>query len=172
MLALGARLAARGHEVTFETWGRWREHVGVAGMRFLDAPELPVFPTRERPIKPYEAVVVSAAQTRRSIAQAEPHVVVHDILTLAPALAAELEGVVAATLVPHIYPAAPPGFPPYAFGGLPPRTQLGRRLWLALEPGVETGLRQGRADLNDTRAKLGLPPVQRLQGGLSERLCM
>ena len=64
MLALGSRLVARGHEVTFETWARWREHVEAAGMRFVAAPEYPVFPTRERPLKPYEAVVLATAQTR------------------------------------------------------------------------------------------------------------
>ena len=33
-----------------------------------------------------------------------PDVAVNDVLTLAPALAAELEGVPLATLVPHFYP--------------------------------------------------------------------
>src|SRR5438270_4803982 len=51
MLALGTRLVARGHEVTLETWRRWREHVEAEGMSFAAAPEYPVFPTRERPLK-------------------------------------------------------------------------------------------------------------------------
>jgi len=117
MLALGASLAARGHAVTFETWSRWREPVEAAGMRFVPAPEYPVFPTRERPLGPYEAVVLATAETRRELRTAAPDVVVHDILTLAPAMAAELEGVPAATLIPHVHPAGEPGFPPYAFGG-------------------------------------------------------
>ncbi len=54
---------------------------------------------------------------------ARPDVVVHDILTLAPALAAELESVPVATLIPHVYPVMEPGFPPYAFGARLPRTQ-------------------------------------------------
>jgi UDP:flavonoid glycosyltransferase YjiC (YdhE family) len=33
-------------------------------------------------------------------------------------------------------------------------------------------LRQGRTQLNDARRELGLPAVQRLHGGLSERLCV
>ena len=70
MLALGTRLVARGHEVTFETWKRWREHVENAGMSFVAAPEYPVFPTRERPLKPYEAVVLATAQTRAVIVRA------------------------------------------------------------------------------------------------------
>jgi UDP:flavonoid glycosyltransferase YjiC (YdhE family) len=104
MLALGSRLAARGHEVTLETWSRWREHVEGHGMRFVAAPEHPVFPTREQPVKPYEAVVLGTPCTRQAIVAARPDVVVHDILTLAPAMAAELEGIPMATLIPHVHP--------------------------------------------------------------------
>jgi MGT family glycosyltransferase len=172
MLALGERLTARGHEVTFETWRRWQEPVQAAGMRFVPAPEYPVFPTRERPLKPYEAVVHAVPVTRAALAQAEPDVVVHDILTLAPALAAELEGVPAATLIPHVHPTSPPAFPPYAMGCRPARTAIGRAVWRRLEPVVRRGLEQGRSELNQTRSRLGLAPTERLYGGLSERLCL
>jgi MGT family glycosyltransferase len=172
MLALGSRLVERGHEVLFETWTRWRGDAEAAGMRFVDAPEYPVFPTRERPLQPYEAVVEAAPFTRRALAAFGPDVVVHDILTLAPALAAELEGVPAATLVPHPYPAVASGLPPYAIGARPARTAFGTAVWRAMERPVELGLRRGRAELNETRAKLGLPPVERLYGGISERLCI
>ncbi|MDQ6819458.1 MAG: glycosyl transferase [Actinomycetota bacterium] len=172
MLALGAKLVARGHEVAFETWSRWRSHVEAAGMRFLAAPEHPVFPTRERPLSPYEAVVRATGETRPSVAEFEPHVVVHDILTLAPAMAGELEGIPVATLIPHLFPVGIPGFPPYASGMLAPRTALGARGWELLARATEIGLRRGQAELNDTRAQLGLPPVDRLHGGLSERLCL
>ena len=172
MLALGQRLVARGHRVTFETWQRWRPDVEAAGMTFVAAPEYPVFPTRERPLLPYEAVVLATAQTRLAVAEHQPHVVVNDILTLAPALAAELEGVPMATLIPHVYPVGAPGFPPYAFGAREPRTRLGRQAWTALDPLLQAGLRRGRAELNDARAQLGLEPVSRLHGGLSEQLCL
>lgn len=172
MLALGSCLARRGHEVTLETWKRWREHVEEGGMRFIAAPEYAVFPPQERALGPYEAVVRAAGQTRRAIAAARPDAVIHDILTLAPALAAELEQVPVGTLIPHVHPAPGPGFPPYAFGARLPRTGVGRRLWSVLEGPVEAGLRRGRAELNETRAKLGLAPVTRLYGGLSEQLCI
>jgi MGT family glycosyltransferase len=172
MLALGSRLAARGHEVMLETWGRWREHVEAEGMAFAAAPEYPVWPTGGQPLKPYEAVVAATAQTRPAVAEFSPDVLVHDILTLAPAMAAELEGIPAATLIPHLYPDSAPGQPPYALGARMPRTRAGRRMWRLMEPVVETGLRQGRRELNDMRARLGLAPVQRLHGGLSQRLCM
>jgi MGT family glycosyltransferase len=172
MLALGAELAARGHEVTYETWARWREPVERAGMRFVAAPEYPVFPTRERPMSPYEAVVAAVAQTRPAVARAAPDIVVHDVLTLAPALAAELEGVPTATLIPHLYPVGEAGLPPFGLGARRPRTKLAATLWRGFDPLVARGLQRGRDELNDARAKLGLDPVARVFGGLSHRLCL
>lgn len=172
MLALGAELVARGHEVTYETWSRWREPVEAHGMRFRAAPEYPTFPTSAQPLGPYEAVVRATAETRPAVAAARPDVVVHDILTLAPALAGELESVPVATLIPHVYPVMEPGFPPYAFGARLPRTSAGRALWRAFERPVRSGLERGRAELNDTRRQLGLAPVDRLHGGLSTQLTM
>ena len=37
---------------------------------------------------------------------------------------------------------------------------------------LEQGLRQGREELNETRRRLGLPPLTRLHGGLSADLCL
>src|SRR5439155_20823938 len=34
------------------------------------------------------------------------------------------------------------------------------------------GLEQGRVELNDTRARLGLPPLDRVHGGISDRLAL
>ncbi len=172
MLALGERLVARGHAVTFETWSRWRELVERAGMEFVAAPEHPGFPVREHPPTPYEAVALATPVTRRALAGRAVDVVVHDILTLAPALAAELEAVPVATLVPHLYPVAAPGFPPYATGARLPRSATGRRLWQLFERPLEFGLRRGRDDLNAVRHELGLAPIDRLHGGLSPALCI
>lgn len=172
MLALGRGLLARGHDVTFETWEAWREPVQQAGMTFLPAPEHPVFPGHGQALKPYAAVVRSVAVTRPRISSARPDAVVADILTLAPSLAAELEGVPTATLVPHVHPVAGPGFPPYSMGARLPRTAAGRHLWQALQRPVQAGLRVGRAELNETRRRLGLEPRPDLHTGLSHRLCM
>src|SRR5579875_806123 len=172
MLALGAELAARGHEVTYETWSRWREHVEAAGMRFTPAPEYPVFPTRERPMSPYEAVLAAVGDSRPALAAAAPDVVVHDVLTLAPALCAELEGVPSATLIPHLYPVGEPGLPPFGFGARPPRTGVGGRVWRRFDPLVARGLTRGRGELNDVRRRLGLAPTERLFGGQSAELVL
>ena len=170
MLALGERLVERGHEVTVETWERWRQYVEPTGMGFVPAPEYPVFPTREQPIKPYEAVVYATPTTRRALAETRPDVVVHDILTLAPALAGELEGLPVATLVPHVYPVTAHGLPPYALGARLPRTACGRAVWRALARPVGHGVERGRRELNDTRIRLGLEPLERPYGGISDQL--
>ncbi|HWE11056.1 MAG TPA: nucleotide disphospho-sugar-binding domain-containing protein [Solirubrobacteraceae bacterium] len=171
MLALGAELAARGHEVTYETWSRWREHVEGNGMRFVPAPEND-FSDPAAPRGPYAPVVQAAQKTRRAIAAANPDAVVHDILTLGPALAAELEGVPVATLIPHVYPVGEPGLPPYAFGARMPRTTMGRALWRMFDRPVRIGLAQGRKELNEVRRRLGLPEVEFFHGGLSRRMTL
>jgi UDP:flavonoid glycosyltransferase YjiC (YdhE family) len=172
MLALGERLVARGHEVTLQTWERWRGFAEAAGMSFSPAPEYRVFPTASRPLKPYRAAVRAAHETRPAIAAARPEAVVADVLTLAPALAAELEGVPVATLVPHVFPPGAPGLPPYSLGARRPRTGLGRRFWRALERPLSGGLTQGREELNGARARLGLAPVPWVHGGISHQLCL
>jgi UDP:flavonoid glycosyltransferase YjiC (YdhE family) len=172
MLALGAELVRRGHTVTYETWSRWLPEVQSAGMTFVPAPE------RGRTIAPgrwpsfYETAGWAAMQTRAAIRAARADVVVHDILTLGPALAAELEGVPVATLIPHVHPAPAPGAPPYAIGARLPRTAAGRAMWGALEPAMLAGLRLGARQLNEVRLRLDLEPSGRLHGGLSDRLCL
>ena len=141
-------------------------------MRFVAAPEFPVFPTRDRPLSPYEAVVAAVAQTRPAVAAAAPDVVVHDILTLAPALSGELESVPVATLIPHLYPPGEPGFPPFGFGAQLPRTRTGARLWRAFDRPVAAGLRRGTAELNETRRRVGLGPAHGPHNGLSRQLCL
>lgn len=172
LLALGRALRARGHEVLVETWARWREHAEAEGLAFAPAPEYHVFPTGERPLKPYEAVVRAVGETRPLLASFGPDVVVADILTLAPALAAELEGVPAATVIPHVDPRGEPGRPPYSIGARMPRTAAGRALWRACDPAVARGLALGRDELNETRRRLGLAPLDHVHGGISRRLAI
>ena len=172
MIALGTRLAARGHRVTLQTWGRWRDAVEAAGMAFAAAPEYHVFPTHGRALTPYQAVVRAAGEMRGLVDELRPDVVVADILTLAPALAGERAGVPVATLVPHAFPPGAPGFPPYSLGARLPRTRAGRALWTRLDHATGAGLRRGRDELNGTRERLGLPPIDEVHGGISRRLCL
>jgi len=172
MIALGRALVARGHDVVLQTWRRWEEHVEAEGMRFAAAPEYHVFPTLERPLTPYQAVVRAVHDTRPLVAETRPHAIVADILTLAPALAGELDGVPVATLIPHLDPRGAPGFPPYSLGARLPRTRAGRRMWEATDRVVAIGLERGREELNETRGRLGLPPLAHVHGGISRDLCL
>ncbi|MBI5103562.1 MAG: glycosyl transferase, partial [Solirubrobacterales bacterium] len=87
-----------------QSWRRWERDCAAEGLGFSAAPEYHVFPTREWPLKPYEAVARATVTTRELVREVAPDVVVTDILTLALALAAELEGVPWATLIPHVDP--------------------------------------------------------------------
>jgi MGT family glycosyltransferase len=172
MIALGEELADRGHDVTLQTWSRWRNETEARGMRFAAAPEYPVFPTSERPMKPYQAVFQATLDTDSLVAETRPEMVVADILTLAPALAAERQGIPFATLVPHVYPVSERGWPPYSLGARLPRSAAGRLLWQRLERLTAAGLELGRSELNETRRRLSLPPLDRVHGGISADLCL
>jgi MGT family glycosyltransferase len=171
-IALGRALAARGHEVLVETWEERRAAVEGAGLGFAAAEEYRMFP----PPEPDSADGQHAAEAARALLplleEMRPHVAVSDILTLAPALAAERCGVPLATLIPHIYPVVEPGLPFFAIGLRPPRTPLGRAGWRAGQRMLAVGLEHGRRDLNQQRRRLDLPPLDRFHGGISPDLAL
>ena len=171
-IALGRELVRRGHEVCLETWVRWREHVEREGMRFAAAPEYEVFPSAGSPMKPYQAAVRGARDSLPTIRSFDPEVVVADILTVAAALAAEMDGRPWATLVPHVLPTPHPGFPAYAIGARLPRTAAGRAFWRLLDPVVRIGAEQGRDQLNEARARVGLPSLDHVHNGMSRQLAL
>jgi MGT family glycosyltransferase len=179
MIALGRALRERGHEVTLQTWERWRAAVEGEGLGFAAAPEYSAFPVPvERDGHPpealdfYEAIVYATRDTLPQIRDLRPDVVVHDILTLAPSLCAELLGIPRATLIPHLFPESAPGFPIYSFGALLPRTSLGHAFWNRAHLPVRRGLESGRKALNRTRAAVGLPELERVHGGTSDQLAL
>ena len=172
MLALGGALAARGHDVRLQTWKQWAPQVEAAGMRFEPAPEYQVFPTREKPLKPYQASVLAAQATVPLVEEFRPDAAVADILTVAAALGAELGGVPWATLVPHVFPAGADGFPAYSIGARLPRTGVGRALWRVADRPVRAGLEQGRREYNECRRRLGLAPLPHVHTGLSRSLTL
>jgi UDP:flavonoid glycosyltransferase YjiC (YdhE family) len=172
MIALGRALRARGHDVTLQTWTRWQEHIEREGIAFAPAPEYTVFPSGPEPLAFYEAVIHATRDTLPLLQRLKPDVAVADILTLAPALAAEIEGVPCATLIPHVHPHGEPHFPIYSLGARLPRTALGRELWRRAQGQVDRGLELGRRELNDTRRQLGLAPLGHVHGGISRRLAL
>ena len=172
VIALGAELARRGHDVYLQTWLKWEAHVEAEGMTFAKAPEYHVFPTKDRPLKPYEAVVLAAKQALPLVEELQPQCVVADILTLAPAMAGEMAGIPVGTVVPHVDPRPAPGRPPYSMGARLPRTGLGRAMWRQTDRVIAKGLEQGRQELNETRRRLGLKPLPYPHNGLSHQLCL
>jgi MGT family glycosyltransferase len=178
-IALGRALRARGHEVTVQTWERWRTAIEGEGLQFAAAPEYSAFPIPVegdgRPPQPlgfYEAVAYATRDTLPLVEEIAPDVIVHDILTLAPSLCAELHGIPCATLIPHVFPEAAPGFPIYSFGAVQPRTPLGRAFWRRAQTPIDHGLEHGRRSLNETRESVGLPPQSRTHGGTSKQLAI
>lgn len=169
-IGLGRELASRGHEVVIETWKRWRDPVEDLGLGFAAAEEYIVFPP------PPEGEGAGPAQAARALQPLlddfRPQAVVSDILTVAPALAAEVAGIPRATLIPHLYPVHEPGMPFFAVGVQPPRTPVGKAGWHIAQPVLETGLRRGQREMNKERAALGLPSVQRFHGGISPSLAL
>jgi UDP:flavonoid glycosyltransferase YjiC (YdhE family) len=158
--------------VWLETAERWRSTVDDVAVEFVAAPEFAVLPSDGSPLSLYEAVEAGVASTRSAIRQATPDIVVHDILTLAPALSAELEGVPVATMIPHVSPVTAPGAPPYGLGAKPPRTPFGRALMAALQKPINKGLDLGLREYNDLRGRLSLPPRFGHHAALSPELIL
>jgi MGT family glycosyltransferase len=171
-IALARELRRRGHEMLVETWEHWREAVEAEGLGFTGAQEYTVFPPPGPDSPDGETAAAAARALARLMSEFEPDLVVSDILTLAPTLAAEVAGVPHATVIPHVYPVQEPGMPLYSLGFRPPRTPLGRAAWRATMPILGSGLRRGRDELNEIRERLGLAPLERFHGGISERLAV
>ena len=139
------------------------------------APEYPVFPTRERPLAPVRGG--RAGDRRRPAGRwpsRAPDVVVHDILTLAPALAGELEGVPGRDADPARLSRRRAGLSAVrARRAAAANARSAGALWRLLRPAG-----RGRAAPGARRAERGAGEARacrrstRLHGGLSERLCI
>ena len=168
-ISLSRELKARGHEVVLETWPQWQQTVEDVGLTFASAEQYQVFPP---PDSGAPGGGEAALAMMPLLEDFSPDVVVNDILTLAPALAAEKYGSRRATLIPHIYPVQDEDMPLFAVGALPPRTGVGRRFWRLAARGIGVGLERGRTDLNAQRAVAGLDPIDHFHGGISHDLAM
>jgi MGT family glycosyltransferase len=171
-IGLARALARCGHEVTLETWEQWREPVQELGIAFTAAEEYETFPPAPTGVNGVPSAADAALALLPMLEEGRFDAVVADILTLAPALAAERAGLPWATLVPHLYPVHEPGLPFFAIGALPARTAVGRRMWRAALPVLVDGLRRGRRELNESREAVGLAPVDRFHGAISEELAI
>ena len=80
-IALARALAERGHEVTVESWERWREPVEELGLGFAAAEEYRVFPPPDPDSEEGAGPADAAMALRPLLEEMRPHAVVADILT-------------------------------------------------------------------------------------------
>ena len=173
MLALGEALVARGHAVALQTWRRWEEPARRRRDDVRRRAGVPGLPDARAAAEALPGGGPRGARDgRRRCAAFAPDIAVSDILTPAPALAAELCGVPVATLVPHVHPWSAPGFPPYSVGARLPRTRAGAWAWRRFDRVVAKGLEPGRREYNECRARLGLAPLPGVHTGLSRALTL
>jgi UDP:flavonoid glycosyltransferase YjiC (YdhE family) len=178
VLALGRELRGRGHSVLVETWERWRDVVEGHGMDLSPAAESFAFPgvsVAPEPGPDSPTIAEVARSLLPVMREFRPDVVVSDLFTLAPSLAAEVAGLRRASVIHHPYPVSEPGLPYFLLGLLPPRTPLGAAAWrimARLEPLLDARLRSVRRGLDATRAELGLPPADHRRIAVSDGLAM
>jgi MGT family glycosyltransferase len=178
VFALARELRERGHEVLVESAERHRDMVERLGLRFTASEPRMSFPGFFDNAGPdgarYPTVGEAARGLLPRLRELRPDVVITDVLTLTPALAAEAAGVRRATLLPHVYPVSEPGHPFYLLGMLPPRTVLGTGMWRAMLPfqRLDMRLRRLRLAHNIAREEVGLAPLKRFHGMISEQLAL
>lgn len=171
-LALSRQLRSRGHEVWVETEERWRKVVEGEGHRLIPAPEHIAIP-RPKPGMPTSPTLAEASAALVPVLRdVRPDVVVNDFFTQPATLAAEMEAVRRATVIPHPYPVYETGLPYTYVGLIAPRTPVGALAWRAARPWFARHARRERRELNEVRAQLGLTPLDRDYGGISEQLAM
>jgi UDP:flavonoid glycosyltransferase YjiC (YdhE family) len=171
-IALARALDRRGHRAVVETWEQWREQVTGEGLEFAAAQEYRAFAGVHAADDSVPSIAAAATALRPLLDDLAPDLVISDILTSAPALAAEVAGVRRATLIPHVFPVGDPDLPFFGFGARPARTPIGRAAWRAGQPLFEAGLRRGRREHNATRAELGLAPSEEFHAGISRDLAL
>src|SRR5437588_1015540 len=169
MLAVARALAARGHRVTFSSGTQHAEEAARERLRFVEMPII-VGRTHER-LRPYEDSEDMARAFMPILDGEQPDVMVCDLLTLGPALAAEARGIPVATLLIHPLHSPSNELPPFGWGRPPARGLLrARDAWLRAS-NVKT-LERARDDLNRVRAHLGIEPTARLDAQISDELAL
>jgi MGT family glycosyltransferase len=170
MLAVARALAQRGHRVTLVSGEAHAAEARAAGASFALLPRVEGSPLHA--LRPYDDAARQAEALLPLLERLRPDAVVVDVITVGAALAAEAAGVPYATLVVHPLHTPSRTLPPFGYGRAPgrwPATRL-RDAWMRREN--RRDLERARRDLNRARRRLGLPPTERLDGGLSDRLVL
>ena len=125
-------------------------------MAFAPAPEYHVFPTQERPLKPYEAVVRATGETRPLVAELAPGRGGRRHPDAGAGAGRRARGRAGGDADPARRPALGAGLPPYSIGARLPRTAArAAAVGRASTRWSSRGLELGRDELNETRAAPG-----------------
>jgi MGT family glycosyltransferase len=169
MLAVARALAARGHQVTFSSALKHVRDAAREGLRFVEMPII-AGSTHER-LRPYEDSEDMARAFLGVLDSERPDVVIADLLTLGPAIAAQARGIPLASLLVHALHSPSRELPPFGWGRPPGRAILRLRdAWL--RAGNRRTLARARDDLNAVRARFGIEPTDRLDAQISGELAI
>lgn len=171
IIAVASKLVEAGCEVAVHTWFKWEDHIAGIGAEFFRAPRFAVVDGEEVP-DVQEAAVLATEQLQHVVEEWKPDVIVGDVLTLASSLTAELCSVPFVSFVPHFWHATGPESVPFGSGWAPARTPMAKLIFRAVHRLERVGLEFGRAELNETRRRVGLSPLDRVHGALSEELIL
>ena len=178
--ALARELGARGHEVTVESFERWRDAVEGLGLRFAAAPEQLSFPgiAGERGARRARPWLEAARELGRPLADLDPTSSSATCSRSRRRWRPRWPGCGERRLIPHPYPAhdARPALLS-ARACCRRARHSGALAWRAMWPAVgtrlpNTRLRTVRAALDATRAELGLGPLRDYDGQISEQLAL
>lgn len=171
MLAVGAELVRRGHDVLFVSGAKHAGDAPTAGVSFEILPSVQGSPLHQ--LRPYDDAAAQAEALLPILHRFAPDISVVDVITVAGALASDMARVPYATLVVHPLHTPSRSLPPFGYGRRParwpPLTWL-RDGWM--RHNNRKDLERARAEMNRNRVALGLPPSDALDVGLSERLVL
>lgn len=168
MLAVSRRLADRGHDVTFMSGSTHVADAARARCSFIEMPI--VFGSTPERLRPYEDSEALARACLSPMEQIAPDVVVADLLTLGPALAADVLGIPWASLLIHGLHTWSVDLLPFGMGRDPARG-VGRAGDAIVRRLHRRGLERARDETNAVRARLGLRAItDRLDPQLSGAL--
>lgn len=170
-IAVAKALKSRGAEVALHTWFRWQEHIEELGVQFFRAPKFEVAPGEQVP-DVHEAAALATRQLAEVVDEWRPDAIVGDVLTLSASLTAELKGIPFVTFVPHFWHATDDDSAPFGSGWAPASSKIARAFFRRLRRYERIGLEQGRDELNATREAVGLAPIDRVHGAISQELVL
>lgn len=123
-------------------------------------------------LKPYDDGAAQALAMRPLLERIEPNVAIVDVITVGAALGVDMMGIPFATLVVHPLHTPSRVLPPFGYGRAPGRIPPLRFRDAWMRANNRKDLERALANLNRSRAQLGLAPSDSLHVALSDRLVL